>query len=93
MDIEQAVFEQLTLSDFKKLSSSALKTFNNYNTTVTNSSDKIRISRVVVFLFLLLIFEFIQQAALVNFMLYLNIFRILNISFRKFWISCFVCLE
>ena len=37
---EQAVFEQLTLSDFKKWSSSASKTFNNYTITMTNNSDK-----------------------------------------------------
>ena len=35
MDEEQAVFEQLTLSDFKKWSSTALETFNNYTITVT----------------------------------------------------------
>ena len=40
MDEEQTIFEQLTLSDFKKLSSTPLKTFNNSN----NNSDKIRIS-------------------------------------------------
>ena len=41
---EQAVFEQLTLSDFKKWSSTALKTFNNYTIIMTNNNiDKIRI--------------------------------------------------
>ena len=44
MDEEQAVFEQLTLSDFKKWSSTALKTFNNYTIIMTNNSYKIRIS-------------------------------------------------
>ena len=44
IDKEQAVFEQLTLSDFKKWSSKALKTFNNYTTIMTNNSYKIRIS-------------------------------------------------
>ena len=47
MDKEQAVFEQLTLSDFKKWISTALKTFNNYTIMMTNiriTSDKIRIS-------------------------------------------------
>ena len=39
MDKEQAVFEQLTLSDFKKWSSTALKTFNNYTKIMTNNSD------------------------------------------------------
>ena len=43
MDGEQAAFEQLTLSDFKKLSSTALKAFNNYTIIMTNNSDKIRI--------------------------------------------------
>ena len=41
---EQAAFEQLTLSDFKKWSSFTLKTFNNYTIIMTNSSDKIRLS-------------------------------------------------
>ena len=44
MDKEQAVFEQLTLSNFKKWSSTALKTFNNYTIIMTNNSDKIKIS-------------------------------------------------
>ena len=35
MDKEQAVFEQLTLSNFKKWSSKALKTFNNYIIRIT----------------------------------------------------------
>ena len=47
IDKEQAVFEQLTLSDFKKWSSTALKTFNNYTIIMTNSSDKIRMSCIV----------------------------------------------
>ena len=44
MDKEQAVFEQLTLSNLNKWSSTALKTFNNYIIIMTNDSDKIRIS-------------------------------------------------
>ena len=44
MDKEQDVFEQSTLSDFEKWSSTTLKTFNNYTTIMTNISDKIRIS-------------------------------------------------
>ena len=40
---------------------------------------------IAVFLFLLLIFELLQQAALLNFMLLLNILEILNIWFSKFW--------
>ena len=47
MDGEQAVFELLILSDFKKWSSTVLKTLNNYTiimTNNTNNSDKIRLS-------------------------------------------------
>ena len=44
MDKEQTVFEQLILSDFKKWSSTALETFNNYTIIMTNNSNKIRIS-------------------------------------------------
>ena len=43
IDKEQAVFEQLTLSDFRKRSSTVLKTFNNYTIIMTNNSYKIRI--------------------------------------------------
>ena len=47
-----------------------------------------------VFLSLLLIFELIQQSALVNFLFYLNIFKILKLSFSTFLeelhISCLV---
>ena len=49
MDGEQAVFELLIISDFKKWSSTALKTLNNYTiimTSNTNNSDKIRLSWV-----------------------------------------------
>ena len=63
---------------------------------MTNNSDKITIS--VMFLSLLLIFELIQQAALMNFMLFLNIFIfififplknfILNILKEKLHVSC-----
>ena len=51
---------------------------------MTNNSDKIRILILMV-LFLLLIFELIQQAALVNFMLLLIILKILKFSFWTFW--------
>ena len=44
MDKEQAVFEQLSLSDFKMWSSIALKAFNNYTIIMTNKSNNIRIS-------------------------------------------------
>ena len=39
----------------------------------------------MVFLSLLLIFELIEQAALVNFIFFLNIFKILKISFWTLW--------
>ena len=41
MNEEQIVFEQLTLSDFKKLSSTALNTFNGSTIIMTNNNDKI----------------------------------------------------
>ena len=44
MEKEQFIFEQLTLSNFKKWDSIALKTFNNYSTIMTSNRDKIRIS-------------------------------------------------
>ena len=44
IDEEQAVLEQLTLSDFKKWSSTALRTFNDSAIIMTNDSGKIRIS-------------------------------------------------
>ena len=40
---DQAVIEQLTLSNFKKWSFTALKTFNNYTIIMTNNSDIVRI--------------------------------------------------
>ena len=83
MDEEQAVFEHLTLSDFKKWSVTALKTFSNYTIIMTNNGCKIRILLVWFFLSLLLIFELIQQAALMNFKLYLNIVKILKIFMFK----------
>ena len=43
MDREETVVEQLTLDDFKKRSSTALKTFYNYTIIMTNNSDKISI--------------------------------------------------
>ena len=80
MDKKHAVFEQLR--DLKKWSSTALNTFNNYTIITTNNRGKIRISSVWCFC-LLFIFELIQQAALVIFKLYLNIFKILKISFWR----------
>ena len=85
MDKEQTVFEQLTLSDFKNRSSTALKNFNSFAIIMTNSSDKKRISRVwyfcICYLFLSL---FNRRISLVNFVLYLKIFKILKISFWTF---------
>ena len=46
MDEKKAVFEQLTLNDFKKLSFTALRTFNKSTMITINNSDKIKISRV-----------------------------------------------
>lgn len=43
---EQAVFELLTLSNFKMWSSTALRYFSNYSIIITNDSDNIRISRI-----------------------------------------------
>ena len=68
---EQAVSEQL--SDFNMWSFTALKNLNNYNMTITNISDNMIKSRVWCLLSLVLIFELIQQAVLVSFMLFLNI--------------------
>ena len=76
MDEKQALFEQLTLRHFKKWSSTALKTFNNDTIIMTNNSDM-----SVVFLSLLHNLYLTQQAALVNSMLFLNIFKILKMSF------------
>ena len=41
MDEKQAVFEQLTLNDFKKWSSTAFKTFSNYPIIMNNNRDNI----------------------------------------------------
>ena len=43
MDKEQAVFEQLILSQLKKWSSIELNAFNKYTIILTNDNDKIRI--------------------------------------------------
>ena len=81
MDREQAVFEQLTLTDFNKWSSIILKTFNNYTIAVTNNNDKISILWEWCCCLHCIFFELIQQAVLVNFILSLNIFKISRISF------------
>ena len=80
MDDEQAVFEQITPRNFKNWSSTALRTSNNSTIIITNNNDKNKNIISMVFL-LLLIFEFIQQAYLVNFMFFSNISKILKISF------------
>ena len=46
MDEEQAVFEQLSLSNHKKWNSTALKAFNSSTIIMTSNSDKIRMSCV-----------------------------------------------
>ena len=76
IDEEQAALEQLTLSDFKKWSPTAVKTFHNYTIIITNMWH---------FCLSCLLFELIQQATLVNFTLFLNIFKILKILFWTFW--------
>ena len=43
VDKEQAVFEQLILSQLKKWSSIELNAFNKYTIILTNDNDKIRI--------------------------------------------------
>ena len=58
MDKQQAVFEQLPVSNFKIWSSTVLKNFNNHSLVMTNNTDRIRIS--------------IQLAALVNLILFLK---------------------
>ena len=73
MDEEQAVFEQLTFNDFKKWIFTALKTFNIYPTLMQHMNIM-----SVVLLSLLLIFELIHQAALLNFMFF-SIFKISKI--------------
>ena len=44
MSKEEAVFNRLTLSSFKRWNSTALKSFNNYTIVMANSSEKMRIS-------------------------------------------------
>ena len=44
MDEELTLREQLSLSDFKKWSSTTFKTLNNYTIIIINNSDKTRIS-------------------------------------------------
>ena len=41
MDEEKSVFEQLTLRNYKKWTSTALKDLNNYIVIMTNNSDNI----------------------------------------------------
>ena len=85
MDEEQAVFEQLSLSNHKKWNSTALKAFNNSTIIMTSNSGKIRMSCVCGVFGSIVVFELIQHPALANFMLFLNIFKILKISFWTFW--------
>ena len=42
MDDEEALFEQIILSDFKMQISTVLKTFNNYSIIMTNNNDNMR---------------------------------------------------
>ena len=66
-------------------SSTPLKTFNNYTMIMTNNSGKIIMLWVWCFCLCCLYFWVKQKSALVNFMLFLNIFKILKISFWTFW--------
>ena len=43
-DEDQVAFEQLTLTNFKKWSATALKTLNNYTIKIANNSGNMRIS-------------------------------------------------
>ena len=63
-----------------EVESPTLKTFNNYSIIMTNNSERKRILWALCFC-LLLIFEL----TLVNFMLFLNILKILKISVWTFW--------
>ena len=44
VDVKQAVFEQLSLSDFVMWGLTALKTFNIYSMIMNSKTDNIRIS-------------------------------------------------
>ena len=81
MDEEQVVFELLSLSDFKKWSFTGLSTVNSNSIIMSKYSRNILWVRCCRSL---LIFELIQQAALVNFMLFLNTFKISKILFWTF---------
>ena len=85
MDEEQAVFEQLTLSYSKKVEFHDIKDLQQFHHNNDQQYWHNKNIMSVVFLSLLLIFELIQQASMVNFVLFLNIFQILNIRFWTFW--------
>ena len=74
---EQAVFEQLTLNDFKMWKSTVLKTFNNYSITMSNIRRNLRILMMVVLFPWLLISELIQ-------LMFLNILKISKVFFKDF---------
>ena len=74
---EQAVFEQLTLNDFKMWKSTVLKTFNNYSITMSNIRRNLRILMMVVLFPWLLISELIQ-------LMFLNILKISKVCFKDF---------
>ena len=94
IDEEQAVFEQLTLNDFKKWNPTALNTFNNSTIIMTNKSDKIRMSWV--WCFYLCCFFWVNVAGcsgefrvvFKNFQNLVNL--IFNILKEKLHISCLV---
>ena len=74
---EQAVFEQLTLNDFKMWKSTVLKTFNNYSITMSNIRRNLRILMMVMLFPWLLISELIQ-------LMFLNILKISKVFFKDF---------
>ena len=72
---EQAVFEQLTLNDFKMWKSTVLKTFNNYSITMSNIRRNLRILMMVMLFPWLLISELIQ-------LMFLNILKISKVFLK-----------
>ena len=81
--IKSKLFFEATLSNFKLWSSTVSETFNNYSTVRANNTDNTIICRVFCCEFICYFLR-IHQAALVNFMLFLNILKISIISMWKF---------
>ena len=51
VDEQKAVFEQLTLSDFKMWSSTAFKTFDSYTIIMNNNTDNVKRKNIFACLF------------------------------------------